>query len=66
MFWFHKSHVVSWTLLQSKVIYRRMLIHNISEALVLTGGSLSLFIGMSSLTIIEIGFFIYLFIKRKD
>lgn len=64
MFWFHKSRV-SWTLSQSKVIYKRELIHGIIEALILTGGSLSLFIGMSCLSLIEIGFFIYLFLRNK-
>jgi hypothetical protein len=46
------------------MIYKRELIHNMTEALVLTGGSLSLFIGMSALTLIEVAFFAYLFIKN--
>lgn len=64
MFWRYDSRV-SWKLIFSKVIYRRELIHGFVEALILTGGSLSLFLGMSALTIIEIGFFIYLYFKRK-
>jgi Amiloride-sensitive sodium channel len=63
MFYFQKSRV-SWTLVQSKVIYRRELIHGMTEALILTGGSLSLFIGMSVLTLIEVVFFAYLFFKK--
>lgn len=65
MFWFHNSRV-SWTLLQSKVIYKREMIHGFVEALILTGASLSLFIGMSCLTIVEIFFFVYLYLMKIE
>lgn len=63
MFWFQNSRI-TWTFMQSKMIYRRELIHGMTEALILTGGSLSLFIGMSVLTLIEVAFFTYLYIKN--
>jgi hypothetical protein len=63
MFWFHDSRI-SWTMMQTKVTYKRELIHGFIEALVSTGANLSLFVGMSSLTIVEVGFFIYLILKH--
>ncbi|KAL7020155.1 hypothetical protein ACKWTF_011388 [Chironomus riparius] len=36
MLWFHNSSV-SWTIVQTKVIYKRELIHGFVEALILTG-----------------------------
>lgn len=68
MFWFHNSRV-SWTLMQTKVTYKRELIHGFVEALVSTGANLSLCLGMSFLTFVEIFFFFYLrfklWVKRK-
>jgi hypothetical protein len=68
MFWFHNSRV-SWTLMQTKVTFKRELIHGFVEALVSTGANLSLCLGMSALTFVEIFFFVYLrmklWVKRK-
>ena len=60
MLWFHNSSV-SWTIVQTKVIYKRELIHGFVEALILTGASLSLYVGMSCLTIVEVLFYLYLY-----
>lgn len=65
MFWFHDSRV-AWTMMQTKVIYKRELIHGFIEALVSTGGNLSLFVGMSSLTVVEVVFFFYLVLKQRS
>lgn len=62
MFWFHNSRV-SWTLTQTKVIFKRELIHGFVEALVSTGADLSLCLGMSCLTFVEVFFFVYLRLK---
>lgn len=60
MLWFHNSSV-SWTIVQTKVIYKRELIHGFVEALILTGASLSLYVGMSCLTLVELIFYLYLY-----
>lgn len=62
MFWFHDSRV-SWTMVQTKVIYKREVIHSFISALVSTGANLSLFVGVSALTFVEIVFFVYLRLK---
>lgn len=64
MFWFHDSRV-SWTMMQTKVIYKRELIHGFIGVLISTGANLSLFVGMSCLTFVEIAFFAYLVCKRR-
>lgn len=64
MFWFHDSRI-SWTMMQTKVIYKRELIHGFIEVLVSTGANLSLFVGISCLTLVETLFFIYLIIKNR-
>lgn len=63
MFWFHDSRV-SWTMMQTKVIYKRELIHGFVEALVSTGANLSLCVGISSLTFVEVFFLIYVRLKH--
>lgn len=63
MFWFHDSRV-SWTMMQTKVSYKRELMHGFIEALVSTGANLSLFVGVSALTLVEILFFIYWRLKH--
>jgi hypothetical protein len=64
MFWFHDSRV-SWKLVQSKVIYKRELMHDFTEALILTGACFSLFVGMSCLTIVEVVFFAHYLLKKE-
>jgi len=64
MFWFHDSRV-SWTLMQTKVIFKRELIYGFIVTVVSTGANLSLFIGMSGLTLVEILFFVYLCLVRR-
>lgn len=64
MFWFHDSRV-SWTMIQTKVIYKRQLIHTFVEAMASSGANLSLFFGVSFLTFVEFAFFIYLGIKIR-
>ncbi|CRL07283.1 CLUMA_CG020262, isoform A [Clunio marinus] len=51
MFWFHDSRV-SWMVTQTKVIYNRELIHGFTETLISSGANLSLFLGMSTLSVI--------------
>lgn len=50
--------------MQTKVTYKRELIHGFVEALVSTGANLSLFVGVSCLTLVEIFFFLYLRLKQ--
>lgn len=64
MFWFHDSRV-SWTMMQTKVIYKRQIIHTLVEVFVLSGANLSLFFGFSFLTFVEFIFFAYLGIKIR-
>jgi Amiloride-sensitive sodium channel len=63
MYWFHDSRV-SWTMVQTKVSYKRELIHDFISALVSTGANLSLFVGVSALTFVEVIFFVYLRVKQ--
>ncbi|KAG5672729.1 hypothetical protein PVAND_002830 [Polypedilum vanderplanki] len=63
MIWFHDSRI-SWKVIQTKVIYKRELIHDTIEALILTGACFSLFTGMSCLSIVELFFFIHFLFKN--
>lgn len=64
MFWFHDSRV-SWTMMQTKVIYKRQIIHTLVEAFSSSGANLSLFFGFSFLTLVESIFFFYLGFKIR-